>query len=118
MGRKIEIVYYLSPHQPGDIKHPEGIRAKQYSYYEDAISSENHDDYWWFKYVNGGSKFADIAEGNPLIERYYKRSFPNGDAKKTGTLGNRNNHNVWDSEQIFDLQQGTDGAVEPRKDNQ
>lgn len=39
-GALIEFVDYLSPHQPGDIKHPSGVKGRQFSTREDRISSK------------------------------------------------------------------------------
>jgi RHS repeat-associated protein len=116
---KVEIVYYVNPHQPTDIAHPTGVTGKQYSYYDDAISSEMHKDYFWFKYLNGDSTFGNIPN---ITEFWHSMSFPKKDVNgnyvtPTGVAGNRNNHNVNDNKHIISIPQTEVGYVEPRRDN-
>jgi len=54
-GSLIEFVDYLSPHQPGDIKHPDGVKGRQFSTREDRISSKG-----WKAKAFGNSKWAKI----------------------------------------------------------
>ncbi|HAS46067.1 MAG TPA: hypothetical protein DCS93_36630 [Microscillaceae bacterium] len=37
---RLDAIYYLAPHQPGDIVHPQGIRGVQYSIKNDWVSSD------------------------------------------------------------------------------
>ena len=39
-GALIEFEDYLSPHQPGDIKHPSGVKGRQFSTKNDKVSSK------------------------------------------------------------------------------
>jgi RHS repeat-associated protein len=52
---KVEVIYYITPHQPTDIRHPAGVRGIQYSHPGDPVAS---DAPWWMP--NGGSKFGKI----------------------------------------------------------
>ena len=49
----IEVIEYITPHQPTDITHPKGIKGIQFSHPDDQIASKN----WW---INGGTKFGKI----------------------------------------------------------
>src|SRR5690606_38329902 len=51
----IEFVDYLSPHQPGDIRHPATVKGRQFSTREDRISSKG-----WKAKAFGNSKWARI----------------------------------------------------------
>ncbi|OJW32541.1 MAG: hypothetical protein BGO54_19345 [Sphingobacteriales bacterium 46-32] len=63
-GNLIEFVDYLSPHQPGDIKHPNGVKGRQFSTREDRISSKGLKS-WLF----GNSKWARIPGTEMGIDR-------------------------------------------------
>ena len=54
-GALIEFVDYLSPHQPGDITHPAGVKGRQFSTKSDKVSSKGIIP-WLF----GGSKYEPI----------------------------------------------------------
>ena len=85
----IEIIWYLNPHQPGDIEHPEDITGFQYSLYRDAISSKAP---FWLP--NGGS-VLEIIKG---ITSYYTGDiFSENEAE--GPAGNRGGHNVTDNQE-------------------
>jgi hypothetical protein len=50
-GSLLEFVDYLSPHQPGAIKHPKGVKGRQFSTKSDNVSSRG-----WKASQFGGSK--------------------------------------------------------------
>lgn len=60
----VEIVEYITPHQPTDIYHPEGVKGIQYSHSNDAVSSE---DPWWLP--NGGSENGCIKNVTDCQQR-------------------------------------------------
>lgn len=108
----VEVIYYITPHQPTDITNPKGVRGVQYSHPSDAVSS---DDPWWLP--NGGSKFGKIKG----ITEFDGREImgPNSahpEIKPDGPNGNRGGHNVNDNTFIFDIPAGQPGYVAPRKD--
>lgn len=49
----IEIIEYITPHQPTSITHPKGVKGIQYSHPNDWVTAKN-----W--YLNGGSSFGKI----------------------------------------------------------
>jgi RHS repeat-associated protein len=106
----VEIVYYITPHQPTDIKHPKGIPGKQYSHPGDAISSEDV-----ILLPTGGSDFGEIP-GN--LERVMEDIMGGpGQPPCGGFTGNRCGHNVTDNTFIGDIPRGDEGAIEFRKDH-
>jgi hypothetical protein len=107
---KIEVIYNITPHQPGDINAPDGIRTVQYSHPNDAVSSKAP---FWLP--NGGSKISPIKG----IGEYDERKIIGGEAqpKATGAAGNRNGHNVTDNGFIFDIEKDKPGYVAPRQDS-
>jgi len=102
----VEVVYYITPHQPTDIQHPKGIRGVQYSHPGDMISSHNYTP-------NGGSKFGKIMG----ITEFDGREIIGGKGmpESTGLNGNRCGHNVCENQFIFDIAIEDDGYVGPRK---
>lgn len=54
-GSLIEFVDYLSPHQPGDIAHPKGLKGRQFSTKSDEVSSTG-----WKSKTFGKSKYEKI----------------------------------------------------------
>lgn len=106
----IEVMYYITPHQPDKFSHVAGVRGVQYSHPKDAVSS---DDPWWLP--NGGSKFAKIKG----ITEFDGRDIMGGQGQPPaeGPSGNRGGHNVTDNDFIFDIKPGQPGYVAPRKDN-
>jgi RHS repeat-associated protein len=54
---RLEAVFYLSPHQPGDFAHPEKVRGYQFSTLTDHVSS---DEFRLVQLFNGGSSWAKI----------------------------------------------------------
>gem|GEM_PF-3047296 len=63
-GALIEFVDYLSARQPGDIKHPEGVKGRQFSTREDRISSKG-----WKAKLFGNSKWAPIPGTEMGVDR-------------------------------------------------
>ena len=55
----VEVIEYITPHQPTDINHPNGILGIQYSHPSDAVSSKAP---WWMP--NGGSAYGHINNIN------------------------------------------------------
>jgi RHS repeat-associated protein len=106
----IEVIYNITPHQPGDINAPDGIRSVQYSHPNDAVSSQA--PIWM---PNGKSKFGQI---NGIDEFNGQQILGGaGQPKATGAIGNRNGHNVTDNMFIFSLLDIEPGYVAPRRDN-
>lgn len=106
---KIEVIYNITPHQPTDIEAPAGIRSVQYSHPNDAISSDSP---VWLP--NGKSEFGKING----VDEFNGDQIIGGERQPaaTGAAGNRNGHNVTDNTYIFNIRDGQDGFVAPRKD--
>ncbi len=114
---KVEVMYYITPHQPNKFSHVAGVKGVQYSHPLDAVSS---DDPFWLP--NGGSKFAMLEgitefDGRDLMyhSNWLTIKEP-GQVECTGASGNRGGHNVEDNDFIFDILKGDQGYIEPRKD--
>jgi len=101
----IEVMYYITPHQPTRFSHPDGIRGVQYSHPSDAVSS---DDPIWLP--NGGSKYGKI-EG---VDEFYGDDIMGGKGQPPaeGPNGNRSGHNVTDNEDYIKQT----GSIQPRQD--
>lgn len=63
-GSLIEFVDYLSPHQPGEIRHPALVKGRQFSTKEDRVSSKG-----WKARNFGNSKFEKIPGTEWGVER-------------------------------------------------
>jgi RHS repeat-associated protein len=63
-GALIEFVDYLSPHQPGDITHPDGVKGRQFSTKSDKVSSKG-----LIPKLFGGSKYEKIPGTEWGMER-------------------------------------------------
>jgi hypothetical protein len=103
----IKSVYYVAPHQPADIKHPEGVRGVQYSHKKDTVSSRGLVPFF------SGSKLAKI----PGVE-YVLHDDPNlkGDWW-TGGGKDAGGHYVQYHDYIFEKYGEEDnGYVEPIKE--
>lgn len=86
----VTLIFYLNPHQPGNIESPEGVEAIQYSVTTDQISGYG---LMSFLGLNGMSGYGEI-EG---AQHYYLPVFPEGEE---GTwFGRRGGHNVTDGAQ-------------------
>lgn len=101
----VEVIYYITPHQPGDIEHPSGVRGVQYSHPSDAVSSASP---WWMP--NGGSEFRGI----PGVAERVMGDIMGGNTGTPceGPGGNRCGHNVTDNDQFI----RDSGTVKPRHD--
>ncbi len=108
----VEVIYYITPHQPTEITHPAGVRGVQYSHPGDAISSDDSPIL-----PNGGSDCGPI-DG---ITEYDERDIMGGENQPDceGALpgSNRCGHNVTDNDFIFDIPKGQVGHVAKRKDS-
>ncbi|MEQ8626122.1 DUF6443 domain-containing protein [Ekhidna sp.] len=105
----VEVIEYITPHQPTDIDHPEGVEGIQYSHENDAVSGNGAP--WWL--LNGGTMHGAIPgiqkfiegniygeEGQPAatgILQVYFYSIMNS-FYINGYMGNRNGHNVTDND--------------------
>ncbi|MGB6092438.1 MAG: RHS repeat-associated core domain-containing protein [Moheibacter sp.] len=92
----VEIIEYITPHQPTDIFHPEGVKGIQYSHPNDAVSSE---DSWWLP--NGGSDYGKI---NGISDsNFYGSDIMGGQGQPPcgGAAGNRCGHNVTDNDMFI-----------------
>ncbi|MCE2504176.1 MAG: hypothetical protein J4G05_09000 [Chlorobi bacterium] len=115
LGYAVEVIYNITPHQPTDISHPDGVRGVQYSHPSDALSS----DYpLWLRLFNGGSEFGEMINITEFRgEDIMGPGTINPDVMPEGPTGNRGGHNVYDNDYIFDeIKPGQRGYVEPRKD--
>ena len=103
---KVEVIYYITPHQPTDITTPAGVRSVQYSHPGDAVSS---DAPWWL--INGGSEFGPING----IDEFYGDDIMGGEGQPEceGASGNRCGHNVTDNDNYIE----ESGSVKPRQDS-
>src|SRR5690606_2601207 len=63
-GSLLEFVDYLSPHQPGDINHPAGVKGRQFSTKSDKISSKGN-----IPKLFGKSKYEKIPGTEWGVER-------------------------------------------------
>lgn len=121
----IEVIYYITPHQPKDIDHPKSVRGVQYSHPDDAVAS---DEPWWMP--NGGTEFGKIPNVQEFVESQELKSTGNigeikmkrfedykrGDSPFEFVSGNRGQHNVNDNMQVLDRPKGSPGYIAPRKD--
>jgi len=99
----IEVIYNITPHQPGDVSHIKGVRGVQYSHPDDAVSSRSI-------LPNGGSSLQRMQGDGEYVESQ--------ELQRKGLFGlkNRGQHNVTDNDQIFDIPSGEKGYVAPRQD--
>lgn len=90
----VEVVEYITPHQPTEFTHPVGPKSVQYSHPGDAVSSN---DAWWLP--TGGSDYGNM--GN--IDRFYGGDIMGGAGQPPcgGANGNRCGHNVTDNDQFI-----------------
>lgn len=87
----IQVIEYITPHQPTDINHPPNVKGIQYSHPSDAVSSKAP---WWMP--NGGSDYGRIRG----IDEFYGGDIMGGENQPPlgGATGNRNGHNVTDND--------------------
>lgn len=90
----VEVIEYITPHQPTDITHPNGPLGIQYSHPSDAVSSKAP---WWMP--NGGSEYGKING----IDQFYGGDIMGGKGQPSlgGATGNRNGHNVTDNDEFI-----------------
>ena len=87
----VEVIFYLNPHQPGDINSPSGVSSVTYQAVTDQITGDGLMSFLGF---NGGSELDDIG---PRGTNYYMRVFKKGEE---GTWNDkRGGHNVNDGDQ-------------------
>ena len=91
---QIEVIEYITPHQPKDISHPKGILGIQFSHPKDAIASDSP---WYIP--NGGTSFGKI----PNIDQFYGDDIMGGKGqpKAEGPAGNMGGHAVTDNDQYI-----------------
>ncbi len=87
---KIEIMEYITPHQPTDIYHPDGIKGIQYSHENDQVSSRNY-------LPNGGTRFGRIKG----IEEFYSGKIMGEKGQPRANVFTRGGHNVTDNDQFI-----------------
>jgi hypothetical protein len=63
-GSLLEFVDYLSPHQPGAIKHPKGVKGRMFSTKSDNVSYRG-----WKASQFGGSKYEKIDGADWGLQR-------------------------------------------------
>jgi hypothetical protein len=68
----VEVVHYISPHQPQAFTHPRGIPAHEWSTFKDDLSSRNN----FFSFLKGKSYFS-LIDGVPR-GNWHKRGDFNG----------------------------------------
>lgn len=91
---KVEVIEYITPHQPGDINHPEGVDGIQYSHPGDSVSSKAP---WWLP--NGGSKYNVIES----VRKFLGGDIMGGNNQPPceGPNGNRCGHTVTDNDEFI-----------------
>ncbi len=85
----IEVMEYITPHQPTDINHPSGVTGIQYSHENDQVSSRNY-------LPNGGSKFGII--NGIEIDNFYHGNIMGGNGQPNANIFTRGGHNVTDND--------------------
>ena len=83
----VEVIEYITPHQPTDIEHPDGVLGIQYSHENDQVSSRNY-------LPNGGTKFGRIFG----IDRFYDGNIMGGKGQPKANIFTRGGHNVTDND--------------------
>lgn len=63
-GGLLEFVDYVSPHQPGRFRHPQGVKGRQFSTRSDKVSSKG-----WLAYLFGRSNYSQIEGAEWGVER-------------------------------------------------
>lgn len=87
----VQVAEYITPHQPTNFRHPEGVYGIQYSHPNDAISSNAPS---WLP--NGGSTYGAIKG----IHQFFGYDIMGGlnQPPCQGPAGNRCGHNVTDND--------------------
>lgn len=91
---KVKVIEYITPHQPKDIIHPDGLLGIQYSHPGDTIAS---DAPWWLP--NGGTEYG-IING---IDKFFGGDIMGGKGQPPcgGAGENRCGHNVTDNDEVI-----------------
>ncbi|CAI9430306.1 RHS repeat-associated core domain-containing protein [Candidatus Ornithobacterium hominis] len=90
----VEVIEYITPHQPKDITHPSGSLGIQYSHPGDPVASDSP---WWLP--NGGTEYGKIKG----IDKFFGGDIMGGKGQPPcgGAGGNRCGHNVTDNDQFI-----------------
>jgi RHS repeat-associated protein len=88
----IEVAEYITPHQPTDINHPDGVLGIQYSHENDQVSSRNY-------LPNGGTKFGKINGINN--ENFHHGNIMGGKGQPRANIFTRGGHTVTDNDQFI-----------------
>lgn len=88
----IEVIEYITPHQPKDINHPDGIPGIQYSHENDQISSRNY-------LPNGGTEFGKIP--GILDQNFHQGDIMGGPGQPPANIFTRGGHNVEDNDKFI-----------------
>ncbi len=99
----IEVMEYITPHQPTDIAHPKGIPGIQYSHENDQVSSRNY-------LPNGGTEFGKIPGIND--DNFHHGNIMGGSGQPRANIFTRGGHNVTDNDEF--IKKGEGGIRSPR----
>lgn len=88
----IEVLEYITPHQPTDIVHPNGPQGIQYSHPSDKVSSDSP---WWMP--NGGTEYGKIQG----IDHFYGGDIMGGEGQPPINMSTRGGHNVTDNDKFI-----------------
>ena len=99
----IEVIEYITPHQPLDIMHPKGILGIQYSHENDQVSSRNY-------LPNGGTEFGKIP--GILDANFHHGKIMGSPGQPPANLINWGGHRVTDNDKF--IKKGEGGIHSPR----
>jgi RHS repeat-associated protein len=88
----VEVIEYITPHQPTKINHPAGVKGIQYSHENDQVSSRNY-------LPNGGTKFGKI--NGISEENFYHGDIMGGKGQPKANIFTRGGHNVTDNDEFI-----------------
>ena len=95
----IEVIFYITPHQGGNITTPVGIQSFQFSHPSDAVSGEG---FGLINLFNGGKHYGKIK--NVSFFSSVDIMGGEGQPEAEGPTGNRGGHNATDNNQhIIDV---------------
>ena len=91
---QIEVIEYITPHQPNDFSHPMGPVGIQFSHPKDAVASDSP---WYLP--NGGTSFGKIKN----VNQFYGDDIMGGEGqpKAEGPSGNMGGHAVTDNDEYI-----------------
>ncbi|MED9889204.1 MAG: RHS repeat-associated core domain-containing protein, partial [Segatella copri] len=91
---QIEVIEYITPHQPNDFSHPTGPVGIQFSHPKDAVASDSP---WYLP--NGGTSFGKIKN----VNQFYGDDIMGGEGqpKAEGPSGNKGGHTVTDNDEYI-----------------